>query len=86
MTPPSLDSSETVPRWITQEELNKAQRFGNLCPDKVADSTIVKFGDCIRFAGAEAMRLVRKHTDIQYPRYLMHIEMNKRATFASSWN
>ena len=70
-----------MPRRITQEELNTAQRFGDLCPVyKVDDSTIVKFGDCVRFAEAEAMRLVRQALPISpVPRgCLTHIEMNQR--------
>jgi hypothetical protein len=57
-----------MPRHITNEELDKAKRFGDLCPVyKIDNSTIAKFGDYVRFTEAEAMRFVRQHTDVPVP-------------------
>lgn len=56
-------------RGITPEELAKAERFGDFIPVyKVDGSTVVKTGDSVRFAEAEAMRLVREKTTIPVPK------------------
>ncbi|KAF2276158.1 alpha/beta-hydrolase [Westerdykella ornata] len=55
-------------RVITPDELAQAQRFGDLVPVyKVDERTVVKTGDCVRLAEAEALKLVREKTTIPVP-------------------
>ncbi|KAF1996124.1 phosphotransferase enzyme family protein-like protein [Amniculicola lignicola CBS 123094] len=56
-------------RIITAEQLAQAQRFGDFVPVyKVDASTIVKTGDSVRLAEAEAMKLVHQKTTIPVPK------------------
>jgi len=56
-------------RVITPDELAQAERFGDFIPVyKVDGSTVVKTGDSVRLAEAEAMRLVRQKTTIPVPK------------------
>lgn len=56
-------------RIITPEELSKAEKFGDFNPVyKVDKHTIVKTGDSVRLAEAEAIRLVRSKTTIPVPK------------------
>ncbi|KAF2842100.1 hypothetical protein M501DRAFT_998342 [Patellaria atrata CBS 101060] len=55
-------------RVITQKELTKTRRFGRFTPAYKLDAkTVVKTDDVVRFAEAEAMKLVREKTSIPVP-------------------
>lgn len=55
-------------RVITPEELANAHRFGDLVPVYKLDSkSVIKTGDSIRLAEAEAMKLARSKTTIPLP-------------------
>lgn len=57
-------------RVITPEELAQATRIGNSMSPvfRIDAKTVVKTGDCVRLAEAEAMKLVREKTTIPVPK------------------
>ncbi len=55
-------------RIVSQEELKKAKRFGQLVPVyKIDPKTIVKSGQSVRMSEAETMKFVRDRTSIPVP-------------------
>ncbi|KAJ4988693.1 phosphotransferase [Stagonosporopsis vannaccii] len=56
-------------RVITPEEFAQATKFDRFVPVyKIDAHTVVKTGDCVRLAEAEAMKLVREKTTIPVPK------------------
>lgn len=56
-------------RVITLEELAQATQFGDMVPVyKVDAKTVVKTGDCVRVAEAEALKLIHEKTTIPVPK------------------